>query len=450
MTPERLVSFDSSASAVRHYDAGCDLNSISPSVGLFQKWAFWMVWLLMFAAPWENAIVIPGFGTISRVIGVATLFVGLLAILESGRLRAPASQHYLMVLFVSWVSASYFWSVAEERTRTSVITFLQLLLMVWLIWEFAQTYRNQMRLLQAYVLGTCISSAAVVFSYLAGSGTQNGRYTGFGFNPGDLGLILALSLPISLFLASRAPTGLSVSIYAAHITLAVSAILLTASRGTLLASLPTALMIGFLYVRLSTTQKTVGLLLLLTAGIVGGMIAPSSSWSRLGTIQEEIRTGTLNDRTLIWQTGWQVFTRSPFIGVGSRAYAPSVERSIGLASQAPGQDGDMAELVAHNTFLSILVELGVVGFTLFAALLLALAYNVWRSPSGERLLWVCVLLTWTIGVCGLTWEDRKPTWILFGVLIAVTSSQATSRTPKSQISQRHFDSGLRTPSAGQR
>jgi hypothetical protein len=27
-------------------------------------------------------------------------------------------------------------------------------------------------------------------------------------------------------------------------------------------------------------------------------------------------------------------------------------------------------------------------------------------------------LTWTIGVSALTWEYRKPTWLLFGLLAA--------------------------------
>ena len=80
-----------------------------------------------------------------------------------------------------------------------------------------------------------------------------------------------------------------------------------------------------------------------------------------------------------------------------------------------------SRLAAHNTFFSILLEEGVIGFALFFALLLTLMLSAWRLPHVERIFWLCILATWAVGALDLTWEDRKPTWFIFALLIAVTA-----------------------------
>ncbi len=42
-----------------------------------------------------------------------------------------------------------------------------------------------------------------------------------------------------------------------------------------------------------------------------------------------------------------------------------------------------------------------------------LAWATLRLPLMERSLWLVVLLTWALGASGMTWENTKPTWLLF-------------------------------------
>lgn len=411
-----------------------------------QKATFFFLWVLAFAMPWQNAVVIPGFGTISRVVGIAAFVLAVLAVLDSGRLRTPELPHVLIALFVIWVGLTYFWSFSPWRTGVAIVTFLQLLAMVLLVWQFAQTHREQVLLLRAVVLGTYVSCIATVVEYFQGTYLYYQRYAGAGFNPNELGLILAMSIPVSLYLILRERGKWIVLLYVGQLVLAVSTILLTASRGPALACLGTLLFVPFVIRQLTIGQRVAGVAFLILAGVVAFALVPATSWSRLSTIGGELRSGTLNDRTMIWQTGWQVFGESPFRGVGAAAFAPAIQHALGMPFNGPSIENGQpaAELVAHNSFLSVLVEQGVIGFALFLALLLAILQCAFRLPMLEKMFWLSFFMTWVIGASTLTYEDRKLPWLLFAIVIAQAASQipAVTRLRKPRRTTGHrADSG---------
>jgi O-antigen ligase len=270
--------------------------------------------------------------------------------------------------------------------------------------------------------GSLVSSVGALVGFFRNTGLNNGRYTGLGFNPGDLAFILALAIPISLYLAVQERRKLLVWVAGTATVLAFCAIILTASRGSLIACIPTVLILPLLFPKLRWGRNVMILSFLALAAVGAWLFMPESSWSRLSTIGSEISSGTLNERTMIWQIGWQIFGKAPFQGVGSEAFAGTAEHSLGLASDSRSDMGASAtRLAAHNTFFSILLEEGVIGFALFFALLLTLMLSAWRLPHVERIFWLCILATWAVGALDLTWEDRKPTWFIFALLIAVTA-----------------------------
>jgi hypothetical protein len=50
-------------------------------------------------------------------------------------------------------------------------------------------------------------------------------------------------------------------------------------------------------------------------------------------------------------------------------------------------------------------------------------YVAFRMRRPQKWVWVLMLATWAIGVSSLTWEYRKPTWFLFGMLAAQAGMQ---------------------------
>jgi O-antigen ligase len=385
--------------------------------------AFCLLWFLVFTIAWENMVILPGIGTIGKLIGAIAFAAGALAIVDRGRLHKFAPLHGLMALFVIWGAFTYFWSTAPQRTSQEVVTYLQLLLMVWLIRELAWSKKLQQRLMGAYVLGTYVSAVCTFLAFRTGSSVDYNRYAAQGFNAGDLALMLVLSVPFSIYLSSVEQRKPLLWLYRLHPIAAIAGVFFTAARGGFIDMLISLLIVPLSFRRWRLQQKFMVSIAGLGAVIGALTLVPQSSWSRLGTIGQEVSTGTLNERTTIWRAGFEAFRSHPVEGVGVNAFAPTVQRSLGTPEQQrKAAANEIVEYVAHNTFVSVLVEEGLVGFTLFILILGGLWWGMTKLERPERNLWLIVLLVWTFGVMELTWEYRKPTWILFGLLSAAIAS----------------------------
>jgi O-antigen ligase len=382
------------------------------------KIAFGSLWLLVFAMPWEDAVTIPGFGTSVRLIGMVTLGLGALAILERGKVRKPAIGHVVMALFVALAVLSYLWSLFPEGTVIEAFSYVQLFTMVWLIWELAPGVQEQMHLMRAYVFGTFVSGIDTVYLFLSHQESVYQRYAGAKLDANDLGLIMALSIPMSYYLLIQ-NHGRMVWVYRLHLILAGTTILLTASRGATLATVVALTIVPLTQARLGGRQRVA--LLLTVILLIGGILffVPETSWERLATLPTEFEQGTFTGRTIIWKAGWEIFRAHPFVGIGANAFRVIVSREMA----EPIRDGEADPAPpAHNTFLSVLVEQGVLGFAVFCGMLGALAVSLRGMPPFPQRLWIVSLAVWVVGVSSLTWEMRKPTWFFFGLLMAQCGS----------------------------
>jgi len=418
------------------------------------KIAFGSLWLLVFTMPWEDAITIPGFGTSVRLIGMVTCGLGALAILERGRVRKPAIGHVVMALFVVLAVLSFLWSLYPEGTLIEAFSYVQLFIMVWLIWELAPGVQEQMHLMRAYVFGTFVSGIDTVYLFLSHQESVYQRYAGAKLDANDLGLIMALSIPMSYYLLIQ-NHGRMVWVYRVHLILAGTTILLTASRGATLATVVALAIVPLTQARLGGRQRVA--LLLTVILLIGGILflVPETSWERLATVPTEFEQGTFTGRTIIWKAGWEIFRAHPFFGIGANAFRVIVSRELGEPIRMGEADPAPP---AHNTFLSVLVEQGVLGFLVFCGMLGALAVSLRGMPPFPQRLWIVSLAVWVVGVSSLTWEMRKPTWFFFGLLMAQCGSipqmlrdarsYARSRLSAAPSSARIMGIGICAPKPG--
>jgi O-antigen ligase len=391
----------------------------------FSRLAFAMVWIFVFSIPSEKSVELPGFGTVTRLIGMVAMGLGLLAVLVEQRVRMPASFHAATAVFMLWSGLTLKWTVGQSFTEYRLYTYVQLLAMVFLVWQFAPSERTVRSLLLAYVVGTFVPVLDAARRYLAGTMTYYERYSTTGFDPNDLALSLGLSLPMSyyLWLANRQtgdgrPSMWLSLILPLQMLIVCMGILLTASRGGTLAML-LALSVVFWTRKALTARLRMALLVVVAAaGAAIPVFVPKTTWKRLATFSSEVQEGTLNARTVIWKEGWRAFTRVPFHGVGVGAFPEALAPFFGHPQRVKG-----FVPVAHNTFLSILVETGVVGFVLFLSMLGMLALSLVRKGGLEMPFGLTTLAVWALGVSSLSWEDRKPMWFVFAILAALCGAK---------------------------
>ena len=370
-----------------------------------RRLAFGALWLLVFAIPWENAIWLPDYGTATRLIGMTAVVLGLLSLIEKGRIRFPCPAHVVMILFTMWACISYLWSPYLESTALQVSTYCQLLVMAWLIWQFGPERRDQERLMQAYIFGTFISSIDILYQFITHHEVAYQRYTGAGLNADQVGLIMAVSIPISYYLLIHSRKLLA-GIYGLQLALGVTAILLSAGRGGFLAGLVALSIVPVTSKKLSALQKLTILGAIFLAVASSLFLVPTTSWDRMSTIPEEVTHGSMSQRRAVWSACWELFRTHPFIGVGAGAFRESSTRFLPVP------------VIPHNTFLGVLAELGIIGFGQFCVLLVLLLLCAKDMPALPRKLWMVFLAVWVVAASDLTWDNGKSTWFFFGLLIA--------------------------------
>jgi O-antigen ligase len=337
-------------------------------------------------------------------------------------------------LFVLWNIMSCFWSFDIERTAERILIYFQLASLVWILWDLYTLPAALKAGLQAYVLGAYVPIGSTVANFVAGSKSVPLstvlRYSATGFNANDLGLTLALGIPAAWYLTvsgsdGRRARGLRLLNYA-YIPAAILAILLTASRGALLATVP-----GFLFLLGSLARLKLFTRVLICAVLVGGLFAlkpliPQSSLQRIATTGTSITEEDLGGRADIWRKGIAVFSEHPILGVGSGAFPTAI---------GSGQ-------VAHNAFLSVLVEVGMIGFFLFVTVLAIAVCQTMQQPRWDFRFWLTILLVWAIGASTLTWERELQTWLFLSLVVVSRglSVRGDQSIPHSEVSAKWIGS----------
>jgi O-antigen ligase len=372
-----------------------------------RKIAYILFLIVIFTIPWEDAVTIANLNSITRYAGVLASGVWLISIFFRRKIRKPHIFHVFVVLFVLWNIASLTWTIAYDYTYQQAKTYAQLIILIVIIWDLITNENELNNAMQAFILGCYVAIITTVNNFIIGREIkiyEAGRFAGVG-NAVELALTLTLGIPIAWHLASsinnQNQNKILRFINFAYIPAALLAILLTGTRMALFALVPAVIYITGTFKRLKPGLRVSSLIVIVGAIFWLEPLIPKSTLERLGTTGISIASGDLGGRVYLWIQSLAIFYVHPIIGAGSRAL------------NSPYVLGTMA----HNTFFSILAEVGLIGFILFISILVITLHQSLKQEKSYAVLWLSVFAIWFIGVLTLTWEYKKTTWLILSLII---------------------------------
>jgi len=332
---------------------------------------------LVFLSPFFGLLLVLAAFAVDNVVllnlGVAITPVKALAALAlvsfilhffSGRTRLVVSRQVpLIVAFISLASVSLiFASPFPEKGLVPIVRLFFMLALFLLISSLV----NSVKRLKLVMLTIVLSSAVVsVLSLVFFGFFENGRFIGADADPNYLIILLFPALIFGIYLALMQKRFSQKLVYAVPIAPIFLSMILTFSRGGMIA-------VGLSFVMVASLQlrkiRSLLPLLLIIAMLVP--FIPSELGERVSSLEELplVLEGSYEDTSLYYRfglflSGLNMFFHNPLAGVGIANFRYHVTdyNMLGFSTKAQ---------VAHNTYVSILAEMGIFAFLVFAAIIL--------------------------------------------------------------------------------
>jgi len=307
------------------------------------------------------------------IVGPSIVIALLGLALERTRIVIPLFL-IIFALFVGWAGVGYTSSYEQPTTIDQTVVLAKVFLITFVIVNATRS-RWRVRIFMIFFLG-CFAAyptrGTLVNYFLAG-------YTVFGRalwnfiygNSNDLAALTFFPLSLTVALAVTEKKGWIRSAALLGVVMLPLMILLTQSRGALIALVATGLVFFVTHAR-GLRLKSV--LTLAAASIVILPLVPRSAWDRFslmknltsGNLIEADPEGSAEARYNIWRVARTIIAENPVSGIGLGSYPRA------HATYAPRVGVPVAALGfrdTHSTYLNVAAETGLPGLFLFLAMI---------------------------------------------------------------------------------
>jgi hypothetical protein len=290
------------------------------------------------------------------------------------------------------------------------------------------------------VVAVSYATASWEFYNATHFGDVAGRYSGLFYNPNAAGLIATMLLPIVVAAPRRALASLE-WLRLPTCGMMAATIFLSGSRSALIGA-------AIALVLLALYRFGFGAVMVIA---VGGALAvlfvvanpiDDIDQSSVAHIARTKHLSTLSGRVELWEEGWREAQGHMTLGRGwssSRILGADID-----TEEALEQGGMRNALNLHNAHLQLLIDLGVVGVSLFWAFCLTVVAAGWRILTAPKeatnaigvVIFASVLTmladTW---VHGSIWSMGSPTTLAFWGLCVLTIKQGDRARAMSEAAQ---------------
>ncbi len=388
-------------------------SMVSPLVGMIA---------LAFAAPLARPLVIPPPGLYLAMMAAMLLGLILRLPVERPRLRLPSAEVLLLGAFLLYAAAQFLGGrldglsgarsaeVASDfaRLAEAVVTFG----IAYVVLRGRSPYPILTALLASAALASVSALAELLgvdgaFGNLMDAPDASGRISGIFANPNYLGAYLGSMTALAIALAVEARSTRLKALLLALTSLLSATLLFTQSRGALVATIAGFIMIAFV------RSRRAGIMSIAALTLVVVIAYPAFSDWRFGGDDVGASSGisTAGGRVGAWSAGGELFASSPLFGIGLGRFG----------EESPGG------ISAHNWYVQVLVELGIVGFILWSLFIAATVMALRGRPRSARSVGYSVLVVWM--VASLTMSPQQEFRLTSSILIAIAAAATALWTP---------------------
>lgn len=349
---------------------------------------------------------------------------------------------YAAVALATWALISAVWAEVSGEAISTSIRLVQGGVLLFIATSALRSVRDLRILLGAYIAG---ASATAVAGLAGGTSAETAetlddvsRLSGSIGDPNELAALLVPAVVFAGFLLAVTRGALARTLLVGAFVLCAVALFLTQSRGGIVALgvafLATGLLAG------PVRAKALTMLLAVSGfGVVWfTLVAPPEALSRVTNFSAGGGTG----RTDLWSIALAIFGDHKLLGVGTGNFK-LVEPRYALG------DVDLARVdlildtpkVAHNTYLHVLAELGLVGLVLLGVVVVgsligcrrAIRTFAARREVDSEVLARGVLVGVIAMLAAFTFisaQYEKQLWLLLGVCTGVAALSRTVSAPQ--------------------
>ena len=285
---------------------------------------------------------------------------------------------WLAIGFLGWTLLSLTWAESTSTGLTSVTRYLLNLSLFPILWTALRTRRDVTWVLAAIVIGATVAAVAGILSPASTSNEgfdSAARATGTIGDPNEFAAVLVVGLTLAgAFVLAPRTNGTLKLAAAGAVLLCVLGIFLSLSRGGLIALACVILASVFIAARWRPV------VILAAAVLAFGSLFYFAAFASLPAKQRITTVQGGSGRTSLWTVAWRMVQAHPVRGVGAGNFPVSSVHYLLRPGVIQRDDHIIGKPdVAHNTYLQIQTELGIVGLLMFLGLIVTSLGSVVRA-----------------------------------------------------------------------
>ena len=381
-------------------------------LSLIHKVSLYSVLCFIFLIPWGDGI----WDGLARVFGILSFGLASLLLITEGTHKKFSYFHLFVLALWAWLILSVIWTLDINRGIDLTSRAIQIMLLPFLFSLIITNRKSILLAYQSYVLGNVVAATIILYNYLNGiQSPYYNRFTVQNIETDTMSIILALSIPMAAHLAAHLDKKGMRLFYLAIIPLIVFAIFLTGTRtGSIVAVFGISYWL-FTHRRATFRIKMSIAVVLVLSIITVATFAPKASVDRVFSAGKSLKSGNLNSRTDIWKASISQWKNTPIIGVGFGGLGYALSR------EHVNYNG------AHNTYIQLLTEGGLIALTLYLLLLGSILYLILQTRLSEKIFLLSLFMVIIVSQLTLHLHIQKETWFTLSML-AIHASYARKRS----------------------